>query len=521
MTDQSLELTRRALLARGAAVGGGLALAGGMLPALAEAATKPKRGGSFRLGVTGGSAKDLIDGQNIVTKPDQARLVAGFETLLAYDMNYKLYNNLAEEFSAKRADVWTIRVRDGIEFHNGKTLSADDVIYSIKRLINPKLKLFGGSALSSVDPARIKKLDKRTVRLTLKQKDSTIPDAFGQYIAGMVPVGYQPYPAKQVGTGPYVLKSFTPGQQSVHTRFANYWRTGQPYFDQVTVTDFADDTARVNALLGGQIDAMTDLPFAQVAIIKGNSKMRVLESEGGGWLPLCMAVDQAPFDDVRVRQAFRLIADRQQIVDQALSGHGRVANDLYGIFDPAYNHALPQRTQDLDKAKSLLKAAGKDGATFELNTTDGGTGMVESAQVFAQQAKGAGITVNVNKLDGNTFYGSQYLKWTFSSDFWGTRLYLSQVAAGSLPKSPYNETHWKDPKFISLYKKALSQVDLKDRKVTIGEMQKMEYDTGGYLIPFFNNLLDAYSSKVQGFGPDKGTLNLNGFGNGYRTIWFG
>jgi len=202
-------LTRDELLRRGA-VGGAAILAGGTLADLADAALKatPKRGGTFRIGVSGGSSSDFIDGQNIVTRPDQARIVTGWETLVTFDRNFKLvFDGLAEEISAKRADVWTIRVRQGIEFHNGKTLGAEDLIYSLRRLLDPKLKLFGGAALSSVDPNRIKKLDKRTVRLFLKQKDVTILDALGQYVAGIVPVGYSPGAIGKanpnVGTGPY------------------------------------------------------------------------------------------------------------------------------------------------------------------------------------------------------------------------------------------------------------------------------------------------------------------------------
>jgi peptide/nickel transport system substrate-binding protein len=490
----------------------------------------PKRGGTFRIGVSGGSAKDFIDGQNIVTRPDQARIVTGWETLVTFDSNFKLkFDGLAEELSAKRADVWTIRVRQGIEFHNGKTLGADDVIYSLQRLLDPKLKLFGGAALSSVDPKRIKKLDKRTVRLFLKQKDVTILDALGQYVAGIVPAGYSPgaigKAKPNVGTGPYKLQSFSPGQRSVHVRNPNYWRSGQPYFDQVVIIDFPDDTARVNALLSGQIDAMTDVPPAQVAVVNGHSGTKVLESPSAAWTPLCMRVDAAPFTDVRVRQAMRLIADRPQMVAQALSGHGHIGNDLYAPFDEAYDSALPKRHQDIEKAKSLLKAAGQSGLTVDLQSTNGALGMNEGAQVFAQQAKAAGVNVNVKILDSGAFYGDQYLKWPFSTDFWGSRNYLSQVAAGSLPTSPYNETHWpdsSDSKFLSLYKQALATVDKKKRTAILHDMQKLEYDNGGYIVWGFSTLLDGYSSKVKGLKPgDKGVLPLNAFGHGYRTIWFG
>jgi peptide/nickel transport system substrate-binding protein len=529
-------LTRAELLRRAAAGGvvilgssafGESAVAG--IDAL-DAAT-PKRGGTFRLGVSGGSTKDFIDGQNIVNRPDQARIVTGWETLVGFDSKFRLaFNGLAESIEHnKKGDVWTIRVRPGIEFHNGKTLGAEDVIYSLRRLINPKLKLFGGAALSSVDPNRMKKLDKRTVRLTLKQADGTILDALAQYIAGIVPVGYSPDAVGQaspnIGTGPYKVTSFTPGQQSTHARNPNYWRHGQPYFDKVVIIDFNDDTARVNALLGGQVDAITDVPPAQVAVVSGHSGTKVLESPSAAWAPICMRVDAAPFDDVRVRQAMRLIANRPQMVAQALSGHGHVGNDLYAPFDEAYASNLPQRHQDLDKAKSLLKAAGKEGLTVELQSTNGALGMNEGAQVFAQQAKAAGVTINVKILDGGTFYGPEYLKWPFATDFWGSRNYLSQVAAGSLPSSPYNETHWpdtKDNKFLSLYKQALRTVDREKQSEIIHAMQKLEYDNGGYIIWSFNTLLDGYSTKVKGLKPgDKGVLPLNAFGHGYRTIWFG
>jgi peptide/nickel transport system substrate-binding protein len=525
-------ISREELLRRAAAAGLVLAGSGGLArTARAAIDAAPKRGGTFRVGVSGGSSKDIIDGQNIVTQPDQARLVAGWETLVTFDSNFKLvFDGLAEELSPMRGrpDIWTIRVRPGIEFHNGKTLGADDVIFSLRRLVNKKLGLFGGAALSSIDPNRMKKLDKRTVRLTLKQKDVTILDALAQYVAGIVPNGYSPNAVGKanpnVGTGPYKLKSFTPGQQSVHVRNPNYWRHGQPYFDQVVVIDFPDDTARVNALLGGQIDAAASVPPAQVAVIGGHSGTKVLESPTAQWTPICMRVDTAPFNDVRVRQAMRLIADRPQMVQQALAGHGRVGNDVYAPFDEAYDDGLAQRHQDINKAKALLKAGGHSSLSVDLQSTNGALGMNEGAQVFAQQAKAAGVKVNVKILDSGAFYGPQYLKWPFSTDFWGTRNYLSQVAAGSLPTSPYNETHWPDPghkKFLALYKEALQTVDRTKRFAIEHEMQKMEYDAGGYIIWGFSDFLDGYSTKLQGLKTgDKGVLPLNGFGHGYRTIWF-
>jgi peptide/nickel transport system substrate-binding protein len=159
----------------------------------------------------------------------------------------------------------------------------------------------------------------------------------------------------------------------------------------------------------------------------------------------------------------------------------------------------------------------------DLHTTNGAAGMVEVATVFATQAQAAGVKVNVRN-DPN-YYGNQYLKLAFSIDFWGTRSYLNQVQQGSLPNAPYNETHW-PPKsgtgsnFISLYNQALATTDQAKRSEIEHEMQTLEYDIGGYVIPFFNDLIDGYSDRLQGLKPSKGTLNLDSFGHGYRTIWF-
>jgi len=531
-----LSLSRRELLmgAGGVLLAGGLAACGGSGSSSSAGsggsstpAGTPKKGGNFRLGVTGGGASDIIDGQSIVTKPDQTRLIGSWETLLTYDEDYVLgTDGLAEEVDSSVPGQVDVRLRSGIEFNNGKTLTADDVIYSIQRILNPKEGLFGAAGLASVDPKNLKKMDANTVRIGLKQPDSTIPDQLGQYFNGIVPVGYERKgDLKYVGTGPYKIQSFTAGQQSVAVRNPNYWRPASegPWFDQVTVTDFADSAAQVNALLSGQIDAITDIPFAQIDTAKAQG-IQILEGHGGGWLPLCMAIDMDPFTDVRVRQAFRLMADRPAMLEQVLSGHGSVANDLFAPFDACYSSDLAQREQDIEQAKSLLKSAGKDGMTVDLHTTNGAAGMVDSANVFAAQCKAAGVTVNV-KNDPN-YYGDQYLKLAFSVDFWGTRGFLPQVGLGMLPPPcPYNETHW-PPKsgegsdYISLYNQALKETDSTKRCDIIHEMQKAEYEVGGYIIPFFNNLVDAHSSKVQGFKVSKATLNLDTFGHGFRTIWF-
>src|SRR5258708_14837211 len=285
------DVTRRQLFAgtAGLAVVGGLAAACGSSSSPGTSSMsvggKPNRGGNFRRGVTGGGSKDIMDGQNIITKPDQARLVSAFETLLLFDENYQLTSNgLAESVTQDNPNQYTIRLRQGIEFQNGKTMTADDVIYSFQRIGTKGNGLTGYAATATMDIAGLKKLDKYTVRLPLKTPDATVPQTLGSYTFTIVPTGYKAYPAPQNGTGAYKLKSFSPGQQSVHERNPNYWRSGEPYFDTVTIIDFNDSTAQVNALLGGQIDAMTDLPASQVKI--GQSRnLAALVSKTAGLVP--------------------------------------------------------------------------------------------------------------------------------------------------------------------------------------------------------------------------------------------
>jgi peptide/nickel transport system substrate-binding protein len=520
-------MTRQDVLRRAAALG---IVVGGSFGPLTEAAfaeSQIKRGGTFRQATSGGTT-DFIDGQHIVAKSDIVRLVATFDALARFDEQGKIRMHLAQELKAEKANQYLIRVRKGVEFHNGKTLTIDDVIYSIKRTLNPNLKLFGNAAFGAIDPKRIKKLDKYTCRLFLKRPDVTLLEAFAQYFQGVVPKGYQPTavgkgPLQYIGTGPFKVKSFTPGRESVHVKNENYWISGQPYFDQVRIINFPSDAAKVNALLSGQVEAMADVPFAQVPVVKSRGK--ILVSPTGAWTPLCMRVDTPPFNDVRVRRAFRLLINRPQVVQQGLSGYGFVANDIYSPFDPAYaGDEFPQRKYDPEQAKSLLKAAGHDGLSVELVTSPADTGMVEGATIFAQNAKAGGVNVTVRNVDGGTIYGDQYLKWPFSADYWGTRNYLLQAATGVLKTAPFNETHWDAypnyPRFEALYRQALGTVNEKKRAQIIKDMQRMEYNDGGLIIWGFKSLTDGYSQKVGGYKVDRGTLNLNKYGNGFRTIYF-
>jgi len=492
------------------------------------AAGKVKEGGILRVGTLGG-ANDIIDGQHIVSKADIMRQVTGWEPLMSFSPDFvpEYTNGLASDVTAKAADDFVITLKDGLKFGNGNPVTSDDVVYSLTRLLDPDLALYGGSVLRTVlDKTGITKIDDKTVELKLKQGVSNFKETLCAYTLAIVPTGYERFsgdPSTQVGTGAYMLKSFEVGKQSIHVKNPYYWDTGKPHFDEVHITDFADSDALINALLADQIDVAADIPSASVQTVQGTDGYKVLNSEGGGWLTISMAVDQEPFTDVRIRQAMRLIVDRDAMVEQVLSGYGRVANDLYSPLDAAYAKDLPQRKQDLDAAKKLLADAGKSDLNIDLFAPNDTAGLPEMIQLFAEQAKGAGITVNAKVIDGGTYWGDQYLKRTFAVDYWGTRNFLLQVAAGSLKDvSPYPDDHWPPAgsTFEDDYKAALAETDDAKRKVITDKMQKELYDTGGLIIPFFQNLLDAYNSRVQGLVARPNTLNLDHFGRGWKNLSF-
>ena len=298
----------------------------------------------------------------------------------------------------------------------------------------------------------------------------------------------------------------------------SYWVTGQPYVNQVDITDYSDETSQVNALLSNQVDIINLLSAASISTVGSSQGTRVLISNGGGWTPITMRVDVAPFSDARVRQAMRLVVDRQEMLSELFKGHGTIGNDIFSPWDPAYNHSLPQRQHDPEQAKSLLKQAGHESLSVELVTAPISQGTVNMAQLFAQQAKAAGVNVQLRQVTSTDFYGPTYLKWPFAQDYWGYDFYFPQVGQGMLPDSPYNETHWNDPQYNSMYSEGLRTTNAAKRTEIVHSMQQLEYDKGGYIIPYFPPVIDGYSTKVQGVKPSRTGVSFNNWD--LKAVWF-
>ena len=507
MTHRRGELSRRDVFRLGAVTALGVsglgAVAGcGAVPPKPDPSAAQHPGGTLSHGATGGGLEDTLDPHFPVTNPDIARCNNLYEPLLFWDENYKLKPALATSVRSNAdATEWIIRLRKDVVFHHGKQMTADDVLFTLARVTDPKNTAPGGTELLKVlDLKNATAIDPYTIRMPLKVPYTVLDQLLAEYTVGIIPTDFEL--ANPVGTGAFKYDSFLPGQLSTFLRHDDYW--GQPaWVDELVIYDFADDAAKVNALLAGQVQSIDNLPTYLVNSLEDQGSSPLI-SDTGAWVPFTMRVDTGVYQDVRVRQALRMVVDRQQMIDQALGGFGFLGNDLYSPFDPAYNDQLPQRKQDIDQAKSLLQQAGQSDLQIELVTSSAvGAGGVESANLFVEQAKLAGIDCKLTKADAGVFYGDQYLKWPFAQDFWNTRNYIPQVAACAQKDSPYNETHFDNPEFNALLARARSESDEAKRTELLHAAQEIEYETGGYIIWGFKRQVDGYSNLVQGFVPHR------------------
>jgi peptide/nickel transport system substrate-binding protein len=461
----------------------------------ATATATPKRGGTLRAGISGGTSSDTLDGRNIVNTVDGARALNLYNGFGITDLNGIPKRELAEEFTPNAdATEWTLRLKQGIEFHNGKTLSAADAIFTLQGFANPAN--YTSPYFTRVDVKGIKQLDSRTVRIPMKTPYATFADWIMAYGFPVYPVGWDI--KNPVGTGPFKFKSFVPGQQSVFVRNPNYWEEGLPYADELVISDFTDETSQINALISGQVDLIDKLSASSISEIQGQGGIVRVVEDSAEWAPIVMRVNAAPFNDVRVRQAMRLIVDREQMRALVYGGHGLLGNDLFSIADPAYDKSLPQREPDIEQAKALLKAAGREGLAIQLVTAPVGAGSIQMAQVFAQQAKAAGVQVSLRQVTSTEMYGPNYTHWVFSQSHWPYSAYLTQVQDSTVPNAPYNETNFADPRYLSMFQEAVATVDAQKRFELEQEMQTIDYDQGGYIIPTYTPGIDAWAADITG-----------------------
>jgi len=512
--------SRRRFLAT-VGIGAGALSVGGLLSSCQadtkqqQSAGKPKRGGTLHFGCSGGTQSDTLDGAAALQPTDWVRSFMLYDGLARFNNQGKIELRLAESIEPNNDGTeWTVKVRPGITTHQGKDFGAKDILWGLRRMVDNAL--FPSYGFGPIDLKNSKVVDATTLVVKYSSPYAVFLEAMTNQWMVFQPEGWTP--KNPDGTGPFVYESFTPGVQSTFTRNGSYWN-GEVYLDSIVTTNIADETGQVNALKSGEIELANQLSASSMSVLKGGG-FNVTSSKTGTFAIFTMRSDIAPFNDPKLRQAMRLLVDRQQMLDQVFGGIGAVGNDVMGLLDPLYDSTIPQRERDIDQAKSLLASAGASDFKIDLYTGPNFPGEELAAQVFATQAKDAGVTVNVVTQNSTDYFAKSYAKVPLSQDFWPTMPYLinAGMSIASGKDGPFNASHFDDHEYNDLFAQATGSLDEAKRTEYAHAMQQIEYDRGSLVLPFYMPQIDASAPSLQGLEPSVTGYSPGGFY--FDKLWF-
>jgi peptide/nickel transport system substrate-binding protein len=505
------------------------ALAAGITVATADTlfseavAATPKQGGSAKFGLAHGATTDTGDPAGF---PDTATQVpfSGSMSNWLTEVDYKgnIVPDVVEAMEPSNgAATWVFTIRKGVTFHNGKSLTPDDIIASYHHHMGPSSKSAAKALLAAVTDIKADGPDK--VIFTLSGGNADWPYICSDYhipIMPALPNGDADWQSN-VRTGPFVFKHWEPGVRAELTRNPNYHKPGLPHFDEVTFLSLTDVTARTNALTTGEIDWMMRADLKTLNLLKRNPKIKVTETTGYGHYTLPMLVDTPPFNDVNVRTALKYAVDRNDINKKIFLGHAIAGNDSPIAPSVKFFHdPHPKYHYDLDKAKFYLKKAGLSSLKVDLNIGDTAfNGAVDAAVLFQQTAKPAGIDINVIREPADGYWDNVWLKKPWCGDYWSGRptcdwMFTTVYAKGAA----WNETHWANDRFNQLLVQARGETDDSKRIGMYAEMQQLVHDDCGQIVLVFNNYVEAGSTKLA-HGPIAPNWECDGFKIGERW-WF-
>ncbi len=513
-------ISRRDFMGRAAALGVTISMASSLWSTTALSAT-PKKGGTLRIGIGHGSTTNSLDPATFEDAYMQFVGMGLRNHLTEVSNDDKLIPELAESWEASAdASQWTFNLRKGVEFHNAKTMDADDVVASYNHHRGEDSK---SAAKGVVDPiVDIKTDGKNTVVFTLREGNADFPYIASDYHIAIMPAKDGKIEWESgVGTGGYKLKSYEPGVRSTFERNPNYWKEGAAHFDSAEVLAIIDQTARTNALTTGEIDVMDRVELKTLHLLERNPDINILESSGTAHYSIPMRTDTPPFDNNHVRMALKYAVDREALLQSVLRGHGVVGND-HPIGQNQINFAteLPQRTYDIDKAKFHLKKAGLSTLTVDLSAADAAfDGAVDAAVLYKEHAAPAGITINVIREPNDGYWSNVWMKKPWGMCYWGGRptadwMFSIAYAEGA----NWNDTFWVHERFNVLLKQARSELDLAKRREMYVEMQTIVSDEGGVVVPMFNNYVLGLRANV-GHNRIASNWTLDGL-KGMERWWF-
>ena len=493
------KLSRREFMVGAIAAGVTVSSASSMFSTIARA--EMKKGGSLKIGIGHGATTDSLDP---ATYPDAMTGTCCWGTmsnsLTEVDAKGNITPDLAESFEASDgAKSWVFKLRKGVTFHNGKTVTSDDVVGSLKHHMGADTKSAAKSVLASISDV---KADGDNIVMTLSGANADFPYLMSDYHLPIMPVadGKADWQSG-VRTGPYVLEKWEPGVRATLKRNPNYYRdTG---FDDVSFTVISDVAARTNALSSGEVNYIDRCDLKTVNLLKQNTDLEITEVTGFGHYVFVMNTSLAPFDKPEVRNALKFAIDREAIKSKVFLGFAAIGND--NPIAPSIKFATnpePLHTYNPDKAKELLKAAGVENLTIDLSASDAAfTGAVDAAQLFADSAKAAGITINVIREAADSYWDAVWMKKPFVASYWNGRPTVDyMMTTAYAADAAWNDTSWKNPRFNELLVAARSETDDSKRAGMYAEMQQILHDDGGVINMVYTTYVDAFNKTQLAHG---------------------
>ncbi|MGN6551342.1 MAG: ABC transporter substrate-binding protein [Pararhizobium sp.] len=496
------KLSRRDFLGRAAALGVAAPFASTLLASAARAAG-PQKGGTLTAGIQTGESSDSLDPAIMTNQMPQIFGRCWGEQLVALDPKGKPIPKLAESWeSNKDATTWTFKIRKGVTFHNGKTMTPDDVVATMERHSDKNSK---SGALGIMQGIKTVKKDGDNVVFDLKSANADLPYLLEDYHLIIMPNGGKDNPTSGIGTGPYKVKSHEAGVRDVGEKYKDYWDGDKVgHADTVVILAINDPTARMAALQSGQVDMINRVEPKVVGLLKRAPGLTIHTTAGKGYYPFNMFCNAKPFDDNNVRMALKLAMDREGMLKTILRGYGSVGNDF--PIDKAYDlfpADIPQRTFDPDQAKHYMKKSGYDGPIL-LRTSDVAfPGAVDAAQLYQQSCAKAGIDLKVERVPGDGYWSEVWNKKPFSTSYWGGRPTQDQMySVGYISSADWNDTRFFNKKFDQIILQARGVVDEAKRKQMYHDAAMIIRDEGGLMVPMFNDFIEATGKRVGGWVED-------------------
>ena len=520
-------MSRRDFIRRGSVVGISLPLLGAIVSACGSSSSSPsstpssagQSGATIRVGIVVPTA--AINPLTVADQGGLDMLAQTGEYLCLSGQSLTLKPVLAESWTPNAtADVWTFKIRQGVKFHDGKALTADDVVYTYQLQSDPKntsnaLSNFGGV----LTPSGVQKVDDFTVAFHLAAPNGNFPylTSSDNYNMIIIPNGYNPadWQSSFIGTGPFVLKSYTAKVGASFTRNESYWGT-KALPAETQFTFYADQTPEILALSNGSIDVVGQFAVAGAEqLLASGAPYNIIRLKSSAHRELSMRCDQAPFTDPRVRQAIALTLDRPAIVQALFKGYADIGNDSpFAPVFPSTNTSVAQRTQNIAKAKSLLAAAGHSSGFSTHLTTEQFLEIPEYAQIVVQSAKAIGVTIGLTVESSSAYYG----KATFgNSDWLDATMSLVDYGHRSVPNvfltapletinaktgtGSWNAAHFNNTQYNSLVSQYIATVDLSTQRTIAGQIETLLLDQTPVIFGYFYNYLTATGKNVNGAYP--------------------